>query len=139
MKSLNASSLEVVCFILFVGYLVFQPDTPQVLVPFIDNTIGVVAIIIVAIYLFLATHPVLGVLGIFVAYEIIRRTNTRIAPMLEYTAEQPKKDAEMRRMNPPQERTLEEDVVEKMAPVGSPVANDGAKPMVEKIHGASIY
>jgi hypothetical protein len=99
----------------------------------------VVAIIIVAIYLFLATHPVLGVLGIFVAYEIIRRTNTRIAPMLEYTAEQPKKDAEMRRMNPPQERTLEEDVVEKMAPVGSPVANDGAKPMVEKIHGASIY
>ena len=139
MKSLNASPLEVVLFMLFVGYLVFQPNTPSVLVPMIDNTFGVVAIIVVAMYLFLFMHPILGVLSIFVAYEILRRTNTRIAPMFQYTDEQPIKDAALKRMNPPLEKTLEETMVEMMAPIGSPIGTmSGAKPMAEKIHNASM-
>jgi hypothetical protein len=139
MKSLNASPLEVVLFMLFVGYLVFQPNTPSVLVPMIDNTFGVVAIIVVAMYLLLFMHPVLGVLSVFVAYEILRRTNTRIAPMLHYTDEQPIKDAALKRMNPPLEKTLEETMVDMMAPIGSPIGTtNGAKPMAEKIHNASM-
>lgn len=139
MKSLNASPLEVACFILFVGYLVFQPDTPQLVAPFIDTTMGVVTIIIFTVYLFFTVHPVLGVLGIFVAYEIIRRTSTKVTPLFEYTHEQPNKDAELKRMNPVVEQSLEEEVVAKMAPIGSRVPEISAKPMVEKIHNASLW
>ena len=80
---LSASPLEVILFILFVAYLVFQPSTPPVLTPFVDNLFGTIVVISLALYMFLYMHPVLGVLGIFVAYELIRRTSTKTVAMIQ--------------------------------------------------------
>ena len=136
---LSASPLEVILFILFVAYLVFQPSTPPVLTPFVDNLFGTIIIISLALYMFLYMHPVLGVLGIFVAYELIRRTSTKTVAMIQYSPEQPVKDMAMKRMNPPKERTLEEAMVAKMAPVsdGGVIVTDYV-PVADDVRGASM-
>jgi len=136
---LSASPLEVILFILFVAYLVFQPSTPPILTPFVDNLFGTIVIISVALYMFLYMHPVLGVIGIFVAYELIRRTSTKTVAMIQYSPEQPVKDMEMKRMNPPKERTLEEAMVAKMAPVsdGGVIVTDYV-PVADDVRGASM-
>lgn len=136
---LSASPLEVILFVLFVAYLVFQPSTPPVLTPFVDNLFGTIVIISLALYMFLYMHPVLGVLGIFVAYELIRRTSTKTMTIMQYSPEQPVKDMEMKRMNPPKERTLEETMVAKMAPVsdGGVIVTD-YQPVADDVRGASM-
>jgi hypothetical protein len=136
---LSASPLEVILFVVFVAYLVFQPSTPPILSPFIDNLAGTIIVISIALYMFLYMHPILGVLGIFVAYELIRRTSTKTIAMVQYTPEQPKKDLEMKRMNPPKEKTLEESMVDKMAPIGNGgvIVTDFA-PISDNVYGASM-
>jgi hypothetical protein len=136
---LSASPLEVILFVVFVAYLVFQPSTPPILSPFIDNLAGTIIVISIALYMFLYMHPILGVLGIFVAYELIRRTSTKTIAMVQYTPEQPKKDLEMKRMNPPKEKTLEESMVDKMAPIGNggEIVTDFA-PISDNVYGASM-
>jgi hypothetical protein len=136
---LSASPLEVILFVLFVAYLVFQPSTPPVLTPFVDNLFATIVIISFALYMFLYMHPVLGVLGIFVAYELIRRTSTKTMTIMQYSPEQPVKDMEMKRMNPPKERTLEETMVAKMAPVsdGGVIVTD-YQPVADDVRGASM-
>lgn len=137
---LNASPLEVIVFMLFVAYLVFQPSTPLVLTPFIDNLFATIVIISFALYMFLYMHPVLGVLGIFVAYELIRRTSTKTyANILQYYPDQPTKDLEMKRMSPPKERTLEESIVAKMAPIGDGgIIATSYVPVSDDVRGASV-
>ena len=141
---LNASPLEVILFILFVFYLVFQVKTPAGLAGLINSPVGIVVVLLFAIYMFLYTHPILGILSIFVAYEVISRSSLITRQILltpEYTPTQPKIDAEIKAMNPPKERTLEEDVVDQMAPIGksepSGYVMTSFKPIAEDVYGAT--
>ena len=141
---LNASPLEVILFILFVFYLVFQVKTPAFLAELISSPVGMVVVLFVAIYMFLYTHPILGILSIFVAYELIRRSSlTGTVALVQYgpTPTQPKIDAELKAMNPPKERTLEEDVVDQMAPIGKSepagYVMTSFKPVSEHVHSAA--
>ena len=68
---LNVEPLEVVVFILFLLYLIMQVKTPEMLKPLINDPVGMVVIILGILYLLYYTHPILGILGIFVAYELI--------------------------------------------------------------------
>lgn len=139
MVKLNASPLEVILFIIFVIYVVFQPRTPPVLSGLIDTLVGTVVVLSVAVYLLLYTHPALGVLSVFVAYELLRRSTT-IAQYIPDTLEQPKVDAIMKSINMPEYKSLEEDMVSKMAPieVSSTYLETGFKPVSEETHGASM-
>jgi hypothetical protein len=142
MAKINASSLEVILFIVFVLYIVFQPRTPPLLAGLIDTPVGTGIVLTFAAYLLLYSHPVLGVLSIFAAYELLRRSSTvvqYIPTMLMSEDEQPKVDAKVKSFNPPAERTLEEDVVAKMAPidVSSEYVETGFKPVSHDVHGAS--
>ena len=138
-----ARPLELILFGLFVFYLVFQIDTPQLLVPYIDSGMGMVTIIGVALYLFLYTHPILGVISIFVAYEVLRRSTVRLnrVIMFEPNPVQATIDSEMKAMNPPKLFTLEEQVVSSMAPLPKASPSDyvesSYKPVSESIHEAS--
>jgi len=140
---LNASPLEVILFILFVFYLVFQVKTPAVLAGLINSPVGMILVLFFAIYMFLYTHPILGILSIFVAYEVIRRSSLTSGKVIlaQYSPTQPKIDAELKSMNPPKERTLEEDVVEQMAPVGKSepagYVMTSFKPVAEDVYGAA--
>jgi len=140
---LNASPLEVILFILFVFYLVFQVKTPAFLAELISSPVGMVVVFVLAVYMFLYTHPILGILSIFVAYEVIRRSSliTGKVVLAQYTPTQPKIDAELKAMNPPKERTLEEDVVDQMAPIGKSepagYVMTSFKPVSEHVHSAA--
>lgn len=138
-----ASPLELILFVAFVFYLVFQVDTPQVIVPYIDSGMGMVAIIGVALYMFLYCHPILGVLSLFVAYEILRRSTVRLkqVTLFEPNPVQASVDKEMKAMNPPKIFTLEEQLVAKMAPLPKSGPKDfiesSYKPVSESTHEAT--
>jgi hypothetical protein len=140
----NISPIEIVLAIIFVIYLALPIETPSNLGPIIDSPVGYLVMFCFTIYLFLHAHPVLGVLSVFVAYELIRRSSvfTGTNSYMQYTPNQTVKDKELHDMNPPQDRTLEEDVVEKMAPIsGTPSTafiDTGFKPTSEAVHGASL-
>jgi len=94
------------------------------------------------------TTPILGVLTIFVAYELLRRSSNGLSrakvPIVRHTPSQPKKDMEMKKMNPTVEVTLEEEVINKMAPVGKStvsekVVGSSYKPVNNKLEGASMF
>ena len=141
----SLSSLESSLLVVFILYLVLPIQTPQVLAGTVDSPLGMLSIFIVTIYLFFYSNPVLAIVYVFVAYELLRRSSqvTGRVSMVQYTPTQVKKDSELRAMNPPVVETLEEQVVQKMAPIGrsDPIVYTSStfKPVAEKIDGASMY
>lgn len=116
----SVSPLEIFLFILFVVYIVFSIPTPGILVPWVDSPLGLGIVIMTTLYLFLYTTPILGILSIFVAYELLRRSSKVSNPtqIIQYTPTQIKKDKVMKEMNPPTDViTLEEEIVKNMAPL----------------------
>lgn len=127
----SVSPLEIILFIVFVLYIIFPINTPHALIPFINSSFGLAFILVVTLSIFFYTTPILAILAILVAYEIIRRScsnnssvnnkynNTDMINIPEYNPPtQEKKDEKMLEMNPVKVESLEEEVVLKMAPVG---------------------
>ncbi len=128
---------------LFVIYLVLDIYPPELLASYIDTSLGMVGILLTTLYVFMNFNPILGVVFLFVAYEIVRRSarvNNRV-PMMLHTPSQAKKDAELALMNPVASSSLEEDVVHQMAPVGKSslisYTMSEYKPVSTDIHNAS--
>jgi len=140
----SMSQLEIILLIVFIIYLVLPIQTPTSLGGVIDSPLGMLFMFIITIYLFVKVNPILAVVYIFVAYELLRRTSqiSRSQTVMQYTPSQPKKDAQMRAMNPPKKETLEEELVEQMAPIGrsdpSVYTASTFKPVAEKVGGASL-
>ena len=148
--------LHLVLLLVFVIYIIFPISTPNVLVPWVDSPIGLVALFVGVVSLFIYTNYVIGILAIFVVYELLRRNQfvvpvNNIAPGTHYMpnripspvpASQKEKDMEMKLMNPARERTLEEEYVEKMAPIGKsdPIEyiNSAFQPLAQEHSGAAF-
>lgn len=122
---------DIILLALFVIYIVFPVSTPQFMSSFIDSPMGMVVIFAVAVSLFIYRNPILGVLFIFVAYELLRRNHyvppsSPIVLDTQYYANkvpqklpsQEEKNAELRALNPYHPKTLEEDVISEQAPIG---------------------
>lgn len=115
------SKLEMVIVAVFIIYLILPVETPEVLAFCVDSSLGMLAVFLIAVALFFHTHPILAVLFIFVAFELIKRSckvTNKPVTIMEHTEDQIKKDQQMKKMNPEKKNTLEEEVVDKMAPVG---------------------
>ena len=143
----SVSPLELVLFVVFLLYLIFPIPTPAFLIQYINTNLSIGLIIIITLYMLFYTTPILGVLSIFVAYELLRRSSNGLVrpkvPLVRHTPSQPRKDKEMKEFNPTVEVTLEEQVINSMAPVGkSPVLGEiiesAFKPVQDKIDGASM-
>ena len=139
----SLSQMEIGMMVLFVIYLVADIYPPEIMASYIDTPIGMVGVLLTTLYVFMNFKPILGVVFLFVAYEIVRRSarvNNRV-PMMLYTPSQAKKDTELAEMNPVQPTTLEEEVVEQMAPVGKSslisYTMSEYKPISSDIHNAS--
>ena len=138
---LNIPPLEIVVIVLFVIYLVFPIKTPSEMVPLLNNSIGMVILLLITLYLFLYTHPILGILSLLVAYELMRRScKSKVKHVnLEENNEVNKKRA-MDSYNKPVVRTLEEEMVEKMTPSNDKTdfVVSSYKPVVEDCHSALV-
>ena len=139
------SQLEAILAIMFALFVVLPIDMPDILAGMIDSTIGLVGLFALTVYMFFNMSPVLAVLFIFVAYELLRRSSNKTgkAIIMQHTPSQEKKDAKMKKMNPVKKETLEEELVDKMAPVGrSDIASyvsTSFSPVAEYVGTASKY
>ena len=139
----SLSTYEAILLVLFVIYLVFDIQPPDAFAAVVDTPIGMVLVLLLTLMNFMRSNVILGVVGLFVAYEVVRRSariNNRV-PMMMYTPSQMKKDVELVQMNPPKEQSLEEELVEKMAPVGKSslitYTMSEYKPIATQTHNAS--
>jgi hypothetical protein len=78
---------------LFVLYLVIGFKIPDCMASMIDSDIGKISVILVALMLFAYTNPILGVLGLLVAYQMIRGASikTGMAGLEQYYPTEEKK------------------------------------------------
>jgi hypothetical protein len=149
MKLLNyfkaMSNLEVLLAVLFALFIILPIDVPLVLAKLIDSSLGMVVIFALAVYLFFKEDPVVAVLFVLVAYELIRRSDKATGKqiIMKHTPTQEKKDEKMKKMNPVKKATLEEEIVDKMAPVGKSdmisYVSTTFSPVAEEVTGASVY
>ena len=84
---------ELVLSILFVLYLVMGFQVPDGVAMMIDSTVGKIAVVLIALMLFAYSNPVLGVLALLVAYQLIKGASvkTGMAGLEEYYPTEAKK------------------------------------------------
>jgi hypothetical protein len=132
---------ELILIILFIIYLVLGLRTPEIVANMVDNIIGKVVIILVVIYLFMKANPVLAVLAVFVAFDLMRRSTstTGLGALEKYAPTEKKKMSQFTAFNQ-FPYTLEQEVVAKMSPImksGSSLSQASYKPLLDNLYDAS--
>jgi len=132
---------ELFLSVLLVIYLVMGFKTPDSVANVIDTLVGKVIIFIVVVYLFAYYHPILAVLALFVAFDLIRRSTltTGLDALQRFVPTEQKKVSHFTAFNQ-FPYTLEQEVVAKMAPImqsGSSITQASFKPLLENLHDAS--
>lgn len=139
-------------------YLLSGVMTPISVASVVTCPLGIMLLFGLVVALFVYAHPLLGVVGIFAAYELVRRSPRQVGgmtnmPMVSgtstmltsHTPSQDEKNMEMVNMNNDYQnsRTLEEDVVANMAPIGKsdPITfmASSYKPVSTPTIGASVF
>ena len=84
---------QLVLSVLFVIYLVMGYKMPDGVAGLIDSTVGKIVVGLVALMLFAYSNPILGVLALLVAYQMIRSASikTGMAGLEEYYPTEQKK------------------------------------------------
>jgi hypothetical protein len=116
---------QVLLSIVFIIYLIMGYKTPEVVANMVDNILGKTVVVIVAILLFSCCNPILGVLGLVVAYELIRRSEIKTGnhALRNYMPTEEKKASCLNAFNQ-FPYTLEQEMVSKMAPIQHTVSSD---------------
>ena len=132
---LKGNKFELVLVVIFVLYILLDIKTPENLAFLFDNMYGQIVLILGALALFLNYHPIVGLLGFFVAYEIIRRSShaTGSHVVQKYVPTEETKSDEMVKMNTPYVKSVEEEVIDNMIPLVGPPDNTTAsyKPILD--------
>ena len=132
---------QLLLVILFIIYLIMGYRTPQPIAQAVDTLVGKIIIFIVVIYLFMNANPVLAVISLFVAFDLIRRSSvaTGSDALLRYTPCEEQKSSQFSAFNQ-FPYTLEQEVVKKMAPIvqsGVSLTKASYKPVLDNLYGAS--
>lgn len=131
---------EAILVVLLVVYIVGNFSTPSTVASYIDNIYGHIAIIILAIYLFVHNNAIVGVLSILAAYELIRRSSNETGSygLKNFLPSENKKTHQYSAFNK-FPLTLEEEVVRSMVPLvgGGPSGDAKYKPVLDPDYGAT--
>jgi hypothetical protein len=132
---------QLILAFLFIIYLIMGYKTPEPVAVLIDSLIGKIVIFIIVISLFMNANPILAVLSLFVAFDLIRRSSvaTGIDALKRYLPCEEKKSSQFTAFNQ-FPYTLEQEVVKKMAPIvqsGSSLSPPSYKPLLVNLHDAS--
>ncbi len=132
---------ELVLVVLFIIYLIMGFKTPEPIANIIDSLVGKIVIFIIVIYLFSYANPILAVLSLFVAFDLIRRSSaaTGIDALQKFGPCEEKKSSQFSAFNQ-FPYTLEQEVVARMAPIaksGSSLSQASYKPLLDNLHDAS--
>lgn len=127
---------DMILAVLFVIYLVFNMQAPPIVCGMFDSIIGNIIISLVALYIFSVSNPIVGVLGLLVAFQFISRCQFTDSPLKKVSKMVNGKGF----VSPWKQQpiTLEEEMVHKMAPLV--VNKEGPqlnyKPVMNDQHGA---
>jgi hypothetical protein len=108
----------------------------------VDTLYGKVLVVLVALVLFLKTNPILGILGFFVAYQLLGSSMvvTGTYGLEQYMPTEKKKYTEMTEYNQ-FPYTLEQEIVKKMAPINRTGYSSSHvysfHPVLDDLHNAS--
>ena len=132
---------ELYLLVVLVIYIVANVPTPEPLAKLIDNIYGNAVVSILAITLFVHTHPVVGVASLIAAYDLIKRSSIKTGThaVRNQVPSEHKKISDFNKYND-FPVTLEEEVVSKMAPLvkHAAAANANYKPVMSNSYvGAS--
>jgi hypothetical protein len=137
--------VEILVSVVFILYIVLPIATPSSLVPLVQSPLGMIAIFLIVLYLFLFAHPLLAVLYLVVAYLLLRRSS--MPPAVRKSEKPPTlpvipipENTHQPVARPPSPQaayTLEQDVIAKMAPVGKSFVQTSFKPVLTNVSGAS--
>jgi hypothetical protein len=127
--------------IFFIIYLVIGFRMPENIADKIDTPLGKILIVIGALILFASANPILGVLGIIVAYELIKRSSvsTGTAALAKYYPTEEKKWSPFTPIHQ-FPYTLEQEMVKKMAPMRNPnpvPIQTTFKPILDNLYDAA--
>lgn len=109
---------ELILAILFIIYLVMGQRTPDMVARMVDNMFGKVVVVLVALYLFAYHNPILGVLGLFIAYQLVNMSSLPFYEGIsDLSAYMPKEEKVWTPYSPAHQfsYTLEQEIVKKMA------------------------
>ena len=138
--NISRSLGQVILALIFLIYLIGGYKTPNAIVDIIDSDTGRLIITIVAFGFFLSVHPILGILGLLVAYELIRRSVGYETSAVMYIPSEAKKTGQLTAFNQ-FPYTLEQEMVTKMVPQqpSSIITTPPSfVPSVENTHDASM-
>ena len=132
---------QLLLVVLMVVYLIMGYKTPEPIANIVDTLIGKIVIFLIVVYLFLHSNPILAVVALFVAFDLVRRSSmvTGIDALRKYAPTEEKKRSHFTAFNQ-FPYTLEQEVVKKMAPIvqsGSTLTKPSYKPILENLHDAS--
>ena len=132
---------DMMLVLVFSIYLVMGYPTPEPIAEVVDTLVGKLVIIFVVISLFVYANPIVGVLSLLVAFDLMRRSSlsTGIDALARYAPTESKKTSQFTAFNQ-FPYTLEQEVVKKMAPIlhgGYSMNKATYKPTLEQQHNAS--
>lgn len=127
--------------VLFVVFLVMGKPLPHDLSVLVDTQIGTITVVLLALSLFAYSNQVLAILGLVVAFEIIRRSTnyTGSSAVNLYTPSEEKKMSLLQESNKIP-YTLEQEIVKNMAPTVTPDLFGSAatfSPVLDNLHDAA--
>ena len=131
---------QLVLVVLFVLYLVMGYQVPEGVATLIDSTLGKIVVVVIALMLFAYSNPVLGILALLVAYQLIKSASvkTGMAGLEEYYPTEAKKWSPF---TPAHQfpYTLEQEVVKNMTTqtFNTEYVKAPYKPTLDDIHDAS--
>jgi hypothetical protein len=132
---------ELALAILLIVYLVLGFRTPDAVAGMVDSLVGKIVMFVIVIFLFLHANPLLAVLALFVAFDLMRRSSvaTGIDALQKFAPSEEKRTSQFTAYNQ-FPYTLEQEVVAKMAPMvsaGSSLTQASYKPLLDNLYDAS--
>jgi hypothetical protein len=116
--------------------------TPEPVANVVDTLLGKVVIFITIVALFMYCNPIVAVLALFVAFDLMRKASlaTGNDALKRYMPTEEKKNAQFTAFNQ-FPYTLEQEIVKKMTPMvndgGSTLTKATYKPLLENLYNAS--
>lgn len=127
---------QIILCVVFLIYIVSSVPTPDFLAQMINTSVGTAIVVILALSMLGCCNPIVAVLGLVAAYELVKRSVH--AAHLATAPSEVTKLAQMKKYNE-FPRTLEEEMVQKMAPLvnHSPAHGANYKPVLDDIQDAA--
>jgi len=132
---------EVLLAGLFIAYSVLDIQTPAFLGELVGSRVGSLVVMLIALSLFFYVHPIVAILGVIAAYELVKRSMVSYGSSDSFIQYLPSFNRDCPDLNAFNQfaPTLEQEMVNKMAPLVGPPASPNATfgPNMDNDHNAA--